>query len=68
MRVRYMNNIKHGLLWIACLLGVEAVAQGFSPAAMEQMKRNRLWAASWNAAVWRWIAAIIILMLRLVIS
>ena len=50
MRVCYMNNIKHGLLWIACLLGVEAVAQGFSPAAMEQMKRNRLWAASWNAA------------------
>ena len=45
-----MKNIKHT---IACLLlsaGLQANAQGLSPAAMEQLKMQRLWLNSQNAA------------------
>ena len=45
-----MNYIKHT---IACLLAsacLQANAQGFSPAAMEQLKMQRLWLNSQNAS------------------
>lgn len=50
MRKQNINSIKHALLLAACLMSMEMVAQGFSPAAIEQLKMNRLWAASSNAA------------------
>ena len=35
---------------IACLVSMVGAAQGFSPAAMEQLKTRRLWSHSQNAA------------------
>ena len=47
---RHYNNIKKCLLLAGGLLAMEAGAQGFSPAAFEQMKMQRLWFQSQNAA------------------
>lgn len=46
-----MNYMKSCLLvMIACLVSMVGAAQGFSPAAMEQLKTRRLWSHSQNAA------------------
>ena len=50
MKKQYIQFVKSGLLMVACLTGMEATAQGFSPAAMEQLKMKRLWFQSQNAA------------------
>ena len=42
-----MNYMKSCLLvMIACLVSMVGAAQGFSPAAMEQLKTRRLWSHS----------------------
>ena len=51
MKKQYMNYMKSCLLvMIACLVSMVGAAQGFSPAAMEQLKTRRLWSHSQNAA------------------
>ena len=51
MKKQYMNYMKSCLLvMIACLVCMGGAAQGFSPAAMEQLKTRRLWSHSQNAA------------------
>ena len=51
MKRQYMNYMKSNLLVvIACFISMAGAAQGFSPAAMEQLKVQRLWAHSQNAA------------------
>ena len=50
MKKQYIRFVKCGLLMVACLTGMEVAAQGFSPAAMEQLKMKRLWFQSQNAA------------------
>lgn len=50
MKKQYMSYVKSGLLMIVCLASLEGAAQGFSPAAMEQLKAKRLWFQSQNAA------------------
>lgn len=50
MKRQYIRFVKSGLLMAVCLTGMEAAAQGFSPAAMEQLKMKRLWFQSQNAA------------------
>ena len=51
MKRQYMNYMKSNLLAvIACFISIAGAAQGFSPAAMEQLKVQRLWAHSQNAA------------------
>ena len=50
MKKQYIRFVKCGLLMVACLAGMEVAAQGFSPAAMEQLKMKRLWFQSQNAA------------------
>ena len=51
MKKQYMNYMKSCLLVvIACFVSMVGAAQGFSPAAMEQLKTKRLWSHSQNAA------------------
>ena len=50
MKKQYIRFVKCGLLMVACLAGMEVAAQGFSSAAMEQLKMKRLWFQSQNAA------------------
>lgn len=50
MKKQYMSYVKSGLLMIVCLASMRGAAQGFSPAAMEQLKAKRLWFQSQNAA------------------
>ena len=47
---RQYKNLKGCLLFATCLLAMEAGAQGYSPAAIEQLKMPRLWFQSQNAA------------------
>lgn len=47
---RQYKNLKGCLLFATCLLAMEAGAQGYSPAAIEQLKMQRLWFQSQNAA------------------
>lgn len=51
MKKQYINSMKSCLLIAtACLISMRGAAQGFSPAAMEQLKAKRLWFHSQNAA------------------
>ena len=47
---RQYKNLKGCLLFATCLVAMEVGAQGFSPAALEQLKAQRLWFHSQNAA------------------
>lgn len=47
---RQYKNLKDCLLFATCLVAMEVGAQGFSPAALEQLKAQRLWFQSQNAA------------------
>lgn len=47
---RQYKNIKGCLLFATCLFAMEAAAQGYSPASIEQLKMQRLWFQSQNAA------------------
>lgn len=49
MKKQYIN-LKGCLLFATCLVAMEVGAQGFSPAALEQLKAQRLWFKSQNAA------------------
>lgn len=52
MKKQYMNYMKSCLLvMIACLVSMVGAAQGFSPAAMEQLKTRRLWSHSQAAEI-----------------
>ena len=48
--MKYTNNIKHAFVCLIISAGLQANAQGFSSAAMEQLKMQRLWLNSQNAA------------------
>ena len=49
MKKQYIN-LKGCLMFATCLVAMEVGAQGFSPAALEQLKAQRLWFHSQNAA------------------
>ena len=49
MKKQYIN-LKGCLLFATCLVAMEVGAQGFSPAALEQLKAQRLWMKTQNAA------------------
>ena len=49
MKKQYIN-LKGCLMFATCLVAMEVGAQGFSPAALEQLKAQRLWMKSQNAA------------------
>lgn len=49
MKKQYIN-LKGCLMFATCLVAMEVGAQGFSPAALEQLKAQRLWFKSQNAA------------------
>lgn len=50
MKKQYISYMKSGLLLVACVTSMGVAAQGYSPAAMEQLKMKRLWFQSQNAA------------------
>ena len=50
MKRQYISYMKSGLLLAACVTSMGVAAQGYSPAAMEQLKMKRLWFQSQNAA------------------
>ena len=50
MKKQYISYMKSGLLLLACAVNMGVAAQGYSPAAIEQLKMKRLWFHSRNAA------------------
>ena len=46
-----MKYLKHISICFLTLIGLQANAEGFSPASMEQLKMQRLWLQSQNASV-----------------